>query len=178
MSNTTYDTDSVRDRLVCPLDASTGAADAVWLDNDTTGDTGLCTTAVDLLKFGQMILNGGEYGGKRVFSIGAVEGMKRDATSGGFGKTPIGWLNSGRADQPFPISDFRRCFSDFHSPSAIGHNGYTGCWFYIDPQLGVTGAVLTNGKAMNLDGRHYKRIGNILTTILESESGAVVGGEL
>lgn len=165
MTDTTYDVGSVRDRLAYPLDQATGEADISLADNDITGDTGLCTTAVDLLKFGQMVLNGGYFNGRHIYTTAAIDMMLRDATHSGLGKTPIGWLNSGKQDQPFPISDFRRCFSDFHSPAAIGHNGYNGCWLFIDPQYALAGAVLTNSRAMNLDGRHYKKIGNVLMNL-------------
>ncbi|MDF2927329.1 MAG: hypothetical protein K0R57_6243 [Paenibacillaceae bacterium] len=165
MERTTYLVHTVSDRIAYPLDATTGHPAVELSGKDITGDTGLCTTAEDLLRFGQMVLEGGSFGDKRVFAEQTAALMLQEITGDRFGRTPNFWIKTASDKHGTTNADFHRCYSDFHSPRTVGHNGFTGCWFFIDPAAETAGAILTNSKKMNQDGRNYKRIGNIMMTL-------------
>ncbi|WP_168119709.1 serine hydrolase [Paenibacillus sp. HB172176] len=167
MTYTTFEWEKVRDAFVIPLNGQSGEPEKRLTELDITGDSGLFTTASDLLAFGQMILNDGVVGGRQVFSKSAIDLMKRDLTGGKFGRTVNFWLKTELDKHGMSNIDIHRCFSDFHSSLALGHNGFTGCWLYIDPLYDTAGVILTNSMKMNTDGRYYKRIGNVLMSMLE-----------
>ena len=105
---------------------------------------GMFSTVEDLTHFLKMLLNGGEFQGKRIFSRGAVETMIRDQTSlmpfvpneqkvmmrGG-----LGWMLAPSSCWGF--------FGDFLSPGSFGHGGATGTVFWADPKRDTTFALLT-----------------------------------
>lgn len=85
---------------------------------------GLFSTAADMAKFYQMILNGGVQGGKRIVSAKAIAEMTRPHTAGG--KTlnyGLGW-QTGNGEKP-AIAGF--------SQSAFGHGGAFATHGFIDP---------------------------------------------
>lgn len=61
-------------KIFDPIDRSTYLAEA----SDPRGGTGLSSTAADQLRFGQMLLDGGELDGKRILSRKTVEMMLTD----------------------------------------------------------------------------------------------------
>ena len=105
---------------------------------------GMFSTVEDLTHFLKMLLNGGEFQGKRIFSRSAVETMIRDQTSlmplvpneqkvmmrGG-----LGWMLAPSSCWGF--------FGDFLSPGSFGHGGATGTVFWADPKRDTTFALLT-----------------------------------
>jgi CubicO group peptidase (beta-lactamase class C family) len=120
-----------------------------------SGNAGLFSTAGDLAKFAVMILNKGEYKGKRVFSPLTVRAyttvyplLKK------FGRSP-GWdVNTGysspRGDL-FPVGSF-------------GHSGFTGVSIWIDPQTEVFVIFLSSRvhpKKKKSIARLYSLIANI-----------------
>jgi len=85
---------------------------------------GLFSTAADMAKFYQMILNGGVHEGKRIVSAQAIAEMTRPHTAGG--KTlnyGLGW-QTGNGEKP-AIAGF--------SKSAFGHGGAFATHGFIDP---------------------------------------------
>ncbi len=86
---------------------------------------GLFSTATDLAKFYQMILNGGVHEGKRIVSAKAIAEMTRPHKAGG--KTlnyGLGW-QTGNGEKP-AIAGF--------SKSAFGHGGAFATHGFIDPE--------------------------------------------
>ncbi|MDT0343429.1 serine hydrolase domain-containing protein [Streptomyces litchfieldiae] len=99
------------------------------------GHAGIFSTAADLAVLGQMMLNGGRYGGVTVLGERWVREMLtnhngdlgRDAARG------LGW----QLDQPGWMGELA-------SPTAFGHAGYTGTSLVADPAAGVLLVLLTN----------------------------------
>jgi CubicO group peptidase (beta-lactamase class C family) len=103
-----------------------------------SGGGGLFGTAADYFKFAQMLLNGGEYGGKRILKKDTVDMMRTNALSdqvlnGGHG------IGQARFS---PAQGFGYDFAVVLDPDAakrqVGRGSYwwwgiAGTWFWIDP---------------------------------------------
>jgi uncharacterized protein YbbC (DUF1343 family)/CubicO group peptidase (beta-lactamase class C family) len=99
------------------------------------GHAGLFSTADDLAVFCQMILNKGEYNGKRVLAPYSVERMVSAQTLPTSQMRGIGWdintsYSSNRGDL-FPVGTF-------------GHTGFTGTGIWLDPASEISVVLLTN----------------------------------
>jgi len=100
------------------------------------GHAGLFTTADDLAKFAQMMLNRGEYNGVRLFSPATVQKFTSPASPA---DQPIlrglGWdidsTYSSNRGELFPIGSY-------------GHTGFTGTSVWIDPTSNTYVILLTN----------------------------------
>ncbi|EST39062.1 hypothetical protein N566_04055 [Streptomycetaceae bacterium MP113-05] len=99
------------------------------------GHAGVFSTAADMAVFGQMVLNGGTYGGTRLLRQDTVRWMltNRNARFGGGAARGLGW----QLDQRW----FMDCLT---SPVAFGHTGYTGTCLVGDPLEGTVYVLLTN----------------------------------
>ncbi|MFC5404143.1 serine hydrolase domain-containing protein [Cohnella soli] len=118
-----------------------------------TGDSGLYSTAADLLRFGRMLLADGRYEGKQLFSEAAAKLLKREVTNHRFNKTPAMWVKGER--------DLYGCFGDFMTPSAMGHPGFSGCMLAIDPGFDFVGAFVTNSQKIHADWSYYRKLWNV-----------------
>lgn len=99
------------------------------------GHAGLFSTADDLAIFCQMILNKGEYNGKRVLAPYSIERMVSAQTLPTSQMRGIGWdintsYSSNRGDL-FPVGTF-------------GHTGFTGTSIWLDPASESFVVLLTN----------------------------------
>ena len=88
------------------------------------GHAGLFSTATDLARFCQMILDGGKLARARILSPSGVEAMTRPRFYGDGDVRGLGWdiataYSKNRGDL-FPVGSF-------------GHTGFTGTSFWIDP---------------------------------------------
>jgi CubicO group peptidase (beta-lactamase class C family) len=92
---------------------------------------GLYSTAPDLFKFYQMLLNGGEYGGRRYLSRQAVETMTRVFTPK---VKPSGWLGGTGYGLTFEVVDQPEGTLLLHSPGTFGHGGAFGTEGWVDPK--------------------------------------------
>lgn len=98
-----------------------------------SGHAGLFSNARDLAVLMQMILNGGEYGGKRFFKKETVELFtKRYPNNRG-----LGWDN---ALSPYGRSALDGAFGE----NAFGHTGFTGTSVYVYPEKNLIAVLLTN----------------------------------
>ena len=88
------------------------------------GHAGLFSTAADLAKFCQMILDGGRPGGARILSPAGVEAMTRPRFYGDGDVRGLGW------DITTAYSKNR---GDLFPVGSIGHTGFTGTSLWIDP---------------------------------------------
>jgi len=124
-------------------DAATGQPLRGVVHDDTSrfmggiaGHAGLFTTAADLAKFAQMMLNGGELNGVRIFSAATVE---KFTTPQSPADQPIlrglGW------DNDSPYSSNR---GDLFPIGSYGHTGFTGTSLWIDPYSKSYVILLTN----------------------------------
>ena len=98
------------------------------------GHAGLFSSAKDLAVFSQMMLNGGIYGGKRIFKKSTVNQFASRAMVDTNSYRCLGWDSpSGEASGGIYLSD--------HS---YGHTGYTGTSLWIDPDNDLFVILLTN----------------------------------
>lgn len=108
------------------------------------GGAGLVGTAQDYLKFVQMMVNGGEYAGKRYLSKESVDLMLSDQTPGISGN-----LTSFLPDHGFGFGFAVRLRDGFGSgPGSKGDAmwfGAMGTSFWIDPKQGLVGIFMAQG---------------------------------
>lgn len=158
MHNTTFDIDKAdKEKIILPW-GHIERKPAYHLGRlAATGDSSLYTTASDMTKFGCMILNSGNFNGNKVFAHPSIDLMLRDITNGQFLKTPNFWLKSN--------VERYQCFSDLNSPLTVGHTGFSGCMFFIDPYYKTVGTVLTNSMKLHSDCKNYKQICNVLMSM-------------
>lgn len=97
------------------------------------GSAGLFSTVPDLLKFVQMLLNGGVYMGKRFFKPEIIKAMHTNQRGSADERTGLGWeLNQ---------SSF---MGTAHSSDAFGKTGFTGCSVLIEPHKNTGLVLLSN----------------------------------
>jgi CubicO group peptidase (beta-lactamase class C family) len=90
---------------------------------------GLFSTAADYLKFAQMILNGGEFGGKRYLKEESVREMTRDHTGG----LASGFIPGSAWGLGWSIVREPQGVTAALSPGTFGHGGLFGTQAWIDP---------------------------------------------
>ena len=153
MNKTTYNPKSVKlENIAFPFDCNAKKYDYELIDYPPTGDTGLYTTAEDLLKFTSIFhCDGGN--STKIFKKESMKLMKREIT-GQFNTTPTFWYKGD--------VDNYSCFPDLSSKNSLAHPGYTGCIICIDPDSKISYAILTNNKTLHEDFTNYKRIGNMI----------------
>lgn len=96
---------------------------------------GLFSTAWELAVIGQMMLNRGIYGGKRILSERAVDLMCGDHTPGLSLVRALGWQGKDPIGSPA---------GELMSESSFGHTGFTGTSLWIDPEFKLVVVLLTN----------------------------------
>jgi CubicO group peptidase (beta-lactamase class C family) len=94
------------------------------------GHAGLFSTAADLSVFAQMMLNGGEFDGKRLIADSTVGLFTRRAAA----TRALGWDTCGGTGS---------C-GKYLSDRAYGHTGFTGTSLWIDPDRQMFVILLTN----------------------------------
>jgi CubicO group peptidase (beta-lactamase class C family)/endonuclease/exonuclease/phosphatase family metal-dependent hydrolase len=105
-----------------------------WYLGGTAGHAGVFSTAHDLAVFAQMLLNGGQYGDRRVLRSESV----REMTGNGNAAIP-------GADRGLGLDLNKPAFMGMlATPYTIGHTGYTGTSLVIDPDSRAFVLLLTN----------------------------------
>ena len=106
---------------------------------------GLFSTVRDYARFLQMLLNGGEFRGVRIFSPATVRLMTRNQIPRFPGLSPahrithstgLGWQLRDNGHFQF--------MGSLVSPRAYGHYGVTGCSVWADPETGLFMTLLSN----------------------------------
>ncbi|GAA0510241.1 serine hydrolase domain-containing protein [Saccharopolyspora thermophila] len=105
-----------------------------WSLGGVAGQAGVFSTADDLAKLGQALLNGGVYGGHRVLSEDAVEQMLTNFNS----------AFPGNAHGLGFELDQRWYMAGLSAPRTAGHTGFTGTSLVIDPASRSVVVLLTN----------------------------------
>ncbi len=127
--------------------------------NGVAGHAGLFTTADDLARYCQMILNGGELDGVRVLSAATVARMTKPYVVAEDGATRgLGWdMNtsfSGNRGEIFPLGSF-------------GHTGFTGTGVWLDRVSGTFVVFMSN--RVHPDGKgDVSPVRNKISTIVAS----------
>lgn len=104
-----------------------------WSLGGVAGHAGLFGTALDVARFGQSFLAGGQLDGRRVLSNSSVEAMRRVQTD-----VPDAWRGLG-----FYLNQ-RHFMGSLQSPVTYGHTGFTGTSLVVDPRRDLVLVVLTN----------------------------------
>ena len=118
---------------------------------------GMHSSALDLAILLQTMLNGGEYGGKRVFSRAAVAAMTRDQNGSLNAPWGLGW-----ALRDSFVWNF---FGELVSEKTFGHTGATGTVAWADPERDLLCVILTNKMVEN--GRLLRRVSNAVVAAVE-----------
>jgi CubicO group peptidase (beta-lactamase class C family) len=92
---------------------------------------GLYSTAGDLFKFYQMLLNGGEFGGRRYLLRQTIETMRQVFTPA---VKPSGWLGGTGYGLTFEVVNQPEGTLLLHSMGTFGHGGAFGTEGWIDPK--------------------------------------------
>ena len=100
------------------------------------GNAGLFANAGDVAKVCQMLLNGGEYGGKRILSESTAQLFTGD-------QSPTCRRGLG-FDKPDAVNPENSPTCDEASPEVYGHLGFTGTVFWVDPTQELIFVFLTN----------------------------------
>ena len=97
-----------------------------------SGHAGLFGSAEDLAKLVQLYLNGGEYGGQRFISAAAVREFTRCQFCEEGNRRGLGF------DKPLIEYDPAESYvAKDASPASFGHSGYTGTFFWADPEYNL-----------------------------------------
>ncbi|MGH8144712.1 MAG: serine hydrolase [Rhodanobacteraceae bacterium] len=112
-----------------------------WALGGVAGHAGVFGTAHDLAIFGQMILNGGSYGGARILSQQAVKLILTNWVKFPGDAIGLGWS----IDQPW----YQGALA---GPHTAGHEGFTGTALTINPRNDIVTVVLTNRVHPNRHG--------------------------
>jgi CubicO group peptidase (beta-lactamase class C family) len=100
----------------------------------------LYSTASDLVKFYQMLLNGGVYQGRRYLSRQAIDTMTRVFTPP---VEPSGWMGGSGYGLTLEIVDKPEGTLMLHTPGTFGHGGAFGTEGWIDPHNDLIRILLT-----------------------------------
>ncbi len=147
-----------------PLAAATEQREGRWLQGEVhdpraallggvAGHAGLFSTAEDLARFAQMMLQHGQRNGRRVLAPRTVEVMTRPR------RVSAGWRALGW-DVQSPYSSNR---GELMSSQAFGHGGFTGTAMWIDPGLDLFVIFLSNRLHPDGQGRVNTLAGRIGT---------------
>ena len=125
------------------------------------GHAGIFSTARDLARFCQMLLNEGLLDGKRVLNVESVRKMiSRQSPLGKKNIRGLGWDIQ---------SSYSSLKGSYFSPDSYGHTGFTGTSLWIDPNIQTFVVLLTNRVHPNRQGN----VGN-----LRKQLANIVGGAL
>jgi len=116
---------------------------------------GMHSNTLDLAILLQTFLNGGAYGGVRLFSPTAIAAMTRDQNAGLGKPWGLGW---GLATSPVWCY-----FGDLVSPRTFGHSGATGTVAWADPDRRLICVILTTRPSAADSGRLLRMVSNAVT---------------
>ncbi|MDD5764688.1 MAG: serine hydrolase [Candidatus Marinimicrobia bacterium] len=122
-----------------------------------SGNAGLFSTIDDMAIFCQMLLNGGTYGGIRLFSPLTVQAMTSVYSDLAFAGRGLGWdLNSA----------YNSNLGDLFPEGTFGHTGFTGTSICVDPKTETIVILLTN--AVHIPTGNAIRLRSLVTNIVAS----------
>ncbi|QPL43637.1 penicillin binding protein PBP4B [Pseudoalteromonas sp. A41-2] len=121
------------------------------------GHAGLFSTAGDIMVLMQVLLNGGGYDNKQLFTPQVLaqftQPQASDETYG------LGWRRAGHQARTWH-------FGPYASPRAYGHTGWTGTVTVIDPEYDLAIVLLTNARHTPIEGndKNYEFVGKRFET--------------
>jgi len=108
---------------------------------------GISTTAADMARFYQMLLNGGMAGGRRILKTSSIEAARTPSCGGEFDRVarkPIRWAQGFQLGGPRSDPRFVSPMGAMSSPLTFGQNGSDCCIAWADPTRQLAIAYLTN----------------------------------
>jgi len=158
MKYTTYNGSSLRDnQYVTPWNHKENRFMNELHAKPPTGQNGVYTTSLDLIRFGKLLISGGEFEGKSILLESSVDFLLREVTGGKFMRTPLFMIKR--------QVDIFGCFSEKMSADSVALTGDTGNIIFVDPLRKVVGAALTNSTWVHSISRNYSNIIDILMSI-------------
>lgn len=139
-----------------------------WRMGGVAGHAGLFSTADDLVAYCQMILNKGEFGGKRILSPLGVKTMISDQVPQSLAPEAAAHFRVARGLGWDMASSYSSNRGDFFPPNSIGHTGFTGTDLWIDPSTQTFVIVLTNRVHPNGKGNVNALRSKIATVVAAS----------
>jgi CubicO group peptidase (beta-lactamase class C family) len=135
------------------------AARAAWVAQHSPAG-GLWSTAADVVTFGQMLLGGGERGGRRVLAPATLAAMTQLQTAGIPTSSPLGEVASayGLGFSKAVMHGDNGPSRELRTASGFGHGGATGTYLLVEPELDLVVVFLTN--RWGIDVPHQKRVFN------------------
>ena len=132
------------------------------------GHAGLFTTAADLSRFAQMMLNGGKLNGRRIFKSETVQLMTSVHTPKGMkAKRGLGW------DIDSPYSSPR---GNHFKIGGYGHTGWTGGSLWVDPATRTIVILMTSRTHPDGKGNVIALRREVATLAAEALRGGAFGG--
>jgi len=131
-------------------------ADAAALSNDTRFLTGvvpagnLITTANDACRFMQLLLNGGELDGVRIFDSRTIQ---RAVAEQSYLEVDLILGFPTRYGMGFMLGSNYVCVFGRKSPRAFGHVGFTNVVMWADPERDISACLMTSGKPFIAPGQ-------------------------
>jgi len=139
---TVYTKDDAGDLVTSPTSHDT--------TNWTPGGSGIVSTACDFLRFALMLWNGGEYQGVRILQAETVAEMTRlHLKSGVLAEQDLEGLGWGLGMAVVADAD-SSIMSDHNGDFWWG--GYYGTTFFVSPETGVVGVLLSQNEPVGLTG--------------------------
>lgn len=111
------------------------------------GNAGLFSTATDIAKYAQMLLNRGEFAGKRILSEATVDRFTTARSNSGLRALGFDLLTSQKGLDDGGPSD-----------ATYGHTGFTGTCFWIDPDNDLLFVFLSNRVNPSRDNPAFTRL--------------------
>ncbi|MBZ5536706.1 MAG: beta-lactamase family protein [Acidobacteriia bacterium] len=144
-----------------------------WRMGGVAGHAGLFSTADDLSIYCQMILNLGEFRGKRILSPLGVKTMTSNHVPSSLARDAPGNIRVARGVGWDIASSYSSNRGDLFPANSFGHTGFTGTDLWIDPSTNTFLILLTNRVHPNGKGNVTElraKVANILSaSILESK---------
>lgn len=111
------------------------------------GHAGLFSTAKDLSKLGDLMLNGGEVNGEKIYSQETIERF----TSGDSSRfnRGLGWQIGGASEKYGYVGKYA-------DENVFSHAGFTGTQFILDKKYDLQVIILTNKQNLGHDNGNYK----------------------
>ena len=122
--------------------------------NGISCNAGLFGNAADLMKLCQLYLNLGSYGGETFFSDSMMKEFARCQYCEEDNRRGLGF------DKPMIDYDERYSYvARSATPSSFGHSGFTGTFFWVDPEAEIIIVFLSNRVYPSRDRRGLYQLG-------------------
>jgi beta-N-acetylhexosaminidase len=124
------------------------------------GHAGLFGTATDVAKVAQLMLNKGKYAGNEYFSNETFEKFNQSPFMAEGNRRGLGF------DKPDTRPGKDSPTAPSASPSSFGHSGFTGAFFWVDPEYNLVYVFLSNRVHPDAENKKLVKMG-IRTRALE-----------